>query len=67
MTDEVMLELNAFTTDALESMAGAHFMFRDDCPPMLRSVIRERQAIAGEIMKSRLIPPTIASADTACL
>lgn len=57
MTEEVLLELKALTSDALENMAGSHFMFKDDCPPRLRSAIRERQAIAGEILTRRTLVP----------
>lgn len=66
-TIELTHELEALTTDVLEDIAQAHFMFTDDCPSSLRSRILQRQAVASEILKSRMNPPTSASADTACL
>jgi hypothetical protein len=57
LADEMKSELQAMAIDALEDIPGTHFMFKDDCPPMLRSAIRERQAIASEILKSRTLVP----------
>jgi hypothetical protein len=67
LADAMKSKLEAMATDALEDIAGTHFMFKDDCPPSLRNQIRQRQAVADEILKSRMNPPTSATTDTASL
>ena len=45
------LELADSTTEDLEQIAGTHFMLNDACPP--RSWIRQRQALAREVLEIR--------------
>ena len=47
------LELADSTTEDLEQIAGTHFMFNDACPPETRSWIRQRQALAREVLEIR--------------
>ena len=56
MNDELKLELEALTTDALEEIVGTHFMFSDECPPEIRSFIRRKHGAASEILASRARP-----------
>ena len=47
------LEFAGSSNDDLEQIAGAHFMFNENCPPETRSWIRHRQALAREVLQSR--------------
>ncbi len=47
------LELADSTTEDLEQIAGTHFMLNDACPPETRSWIRQRQALAREVLEIR--------------
>jgi len=47
------LEFADSATESLEDIAGTHFLFKEDCPPETRSWIRQRQALAREVLETR--------------